>query len=124
MKKKNQIIYLIILQFYYILITTGVCRIIHLSVHKEITQGAQYLEVLVEADYSSWCEGQWQEVGEGEPEPELGEDQQADHWWHVSVTRPGLQRDGHITSTWTTEGKRREITLQTYMIVVFYQMTD
>lgn len=64
-----------------------------------------YLEVLVEADDSSWCEGQRQEVREGEPEPELGEDQQANHGRHVSVTRPGLQGDGHITSAWTT-GKR------------------
>lgn len=63
----------------------------------------QYLEVLIEANYSSWCEGQWQKVGEREPEPELGEDQQADHGRHVSVTGPGLQRDGHITSTWTTK---------------------
>lgn len=36
-----------------------------------------YLEVLVETNYSSWCEGQGQKVGEGEPEPELGEDEQA-----------------------------------------------
>lgn len=68
------------------------------------SKGSPYLQVLVEADNSSGCEGQRQEVGEGEPEPELCEDQQADHWGHVSVTRPGLQGDGHITSTWRTEG--------------------
>lgn len=66
----------------------------------------RYLEVFVEADYSGWCEGQGQEVGKREPEPELSEDQQADHWRHVSVTRPGLQEDGHVTSTWTTESTK------------------
>lgn len=39
----------------------------------------RYLEVFVEADYSGWCEGQGQEVGKREPEPELSEDQQANH---------------------------------------------
>lgn len=42
-------------------------------------QTLPYLEVLVEADYSSWREGQGEEVGEREPKPELSEDQQADH---------------------------------------------
>lgn len=51
-------------------------------------------------------------MGEGEPEPELCEDQQADHWGHVSVTRPGLQRDGHITSAWITEEQWLEINFQ------------
>lgn len=63
--------------------------------------GRRYLQVFIKADYSSWGKSQWQEVGEGEPEPELCEDQQANHWGHVSVTRPGLQRDGHITATCT-----------------------
>lgn len=51
-------------------------------------------------------------MGEGEPEPKLCEDQQADHWGHVSVTRPGLQRDGYITSTWITEEQWLEIDFQ------------
>lgn len=50
-----------------------------------------YLQVLVESNNSSRCEGQRQEVGQREPEPELCEDQQADHRGHVSVTCPGLQ---------------------------------
>ena len=59
-------------------------------------------------------------MGEGEPEPELGEDQQADHCWHVSVTRPGLQRDGHVTSTWTEGrggGEGVSVMVQTYMML-------
>lgn len=68
---------------------------------------AQYLQVFIEANYSSWSKRQWQEVGEREPEPELREDQQANHWGHVGVTRPGLQRDGHITASWTTYQKSR-----------------
>lgn len=73
-----------------------------------MTKPAEHLQVFVQADYSRGREGQRQEVGEGEPEPELGEDEQAHHWRHVSVTRPGLQRDGHVTSTWA-EGKRSDM---------------
>lgn len=54
-------------------------QIFPLTHQSQQVKALQYLEVLVEADYSGWCEGQRQEVGEGEPEPELGEDQQADH---------------------------------------------
>lgn len=70
-----------------------------------------YLEVLVEADDGGGREGQRQEVGQGEPEPELGEDQEADHRGHVGVTRPGLQRDGHVTSTWR---RKREFSFQDF----------
>lgn len=44
-----------------------------------ISKRSLYLQVLVEANNGSGSEGQRQEVGEGEPEPELCEDQQADH---------------------------------------------
>lgn len=66
-----------------------------------IQAGRRYLQVFIEADYGGWGKSQGQEVGEGEPEPELSEDQQANHRGHVSVTRPGLQRDGHIAATCT-----------------------
>ena len=57
-----------------------------------------YLEVLVQADDGGGGEGQRQEVRQGEPEPELGEDQQAHNRRHVGVARPGLQGDGHVAA--------------------------
>lgn len=46
---------------------------------------SSYLQILVEADDSCRGEGQRQEVRQWEPEPELGEDQQTHHRWHVGV---------------------------------------
>lgn len=55
------------------------CPLVDILHQMMFSKGSLYLQVLVEADNSSGCEGQRQEVGEGEPEPELCEDQQADH---------------------------------------------
>lgn len=65
-------------------------------------------------------------MGKGEPEPELSEDQQADQCWHVSVTRPGLQRDCHITSTWTKKvrGGKEGFSIMAQIYMIFIHLPD
>lgn len=63
-----------------------------------------YLQVLIEANDGSRCEGQRQEMWEWKPEPELSEHQQTHDGGHVRVSSPRLQGDGHVPATY----KRRE----------------
>lgn len=77
-----------------------VIQLFHLSSDFCINHGSTYLKVLVKANDTGWGVSQWQEVWQGEPEPELSEDQYPHHWRHVSMSCPWLQRDSYIMATW------------------------
>ena len=67
-----------------------------------------YLEIGIQADDAGGSEGQWEAKTGREPVPVLGEDHQSHHGVHVGVTRPRLQRDGHVASAGIDDTCRRQ----------------